>query len=103
MNFSTIVTYVDKFSMKNNDTGEISTYCKVSILVPIAKTDKNPYAFGAESKSYCVKEELYNRFKEILAKGTKINVRIGFKRTYDNMSHKQYYKDYIEAIDDKEI
>ncbi len=103
MKFDTIVTFVDKVAIKNNDTGEILNYCKVTIQVPIAKTERNPYAFGTEGKSYFVKEELYNRFKEIYAKGAKINVRIGFKRTYDSMSHKQYYKDYIEAIDDKEI
>ena len=103
MKFDTTITYVNKVRIENKDTGESLTLCKVTVQTPIAKSDKNPYEFGSVGKDYYVKEEYYNLFKEALAKGTKINVIIGFKKTFDKLSKKSYYKDYLAAIDGKEL
>lgn len=103
MKYDTIVTFVDKTRIENHETGEASDYCKVTIQVPITKTEKNPYAFGTVGKDYFVNVKYYDKFKEIYAKGAKFSVTIGFKPTYDKLSRRRYYKDYIFAIDDKEL
>lgn len=99
MKFDTIVTFVDKPIFTNEKTGEAKPMCRVTLQVPIQKTDKNLNAFGTHGVDYYVDAQYYDRFKSIYGKGAKINVVTDFKPTFDNLSKKRYYKEYIKSID----
>ncbi len=103
MEIETIITFVDKTTFINKETGEGTSLCHVVLQEPVKRTDKNPFAYGTRSVDFYLKADYYPNFKKIYDLGSKIKVKFDFREVYDPKTRKYSYKRYIYAIDGKEL